>query len=305
MVGGLILGYHRVADVTEDPYAMCVTPRDFAQQLEVLRRQAQPISLTELVSGLRVGDLPKGAVALTLDDGYADALANVKPLLERYQIPATVFVTSGYLGRAFWWDELERMLFAPARLPARLSLRVNGAAYEWPRDVSTDGGSGDRRQHLLRSLYRWLLPLSPDERQEAMVALRDWAGVEPDDQPRARVLTADEVIELAAGDLVDIGAHTVSHPVLSALPLPQQQSEIEGSKAHLEELLGRPVTSFSYPNGSCSRETRAIVRELRFSCACASDKDVAWRGSDPFYMPRFWVPNWDGDHFSRWLARWL
>ena len=125
------------------------------------------------------------------------------------------------------------------------------------------------------------------------------------DGPQTRALTADELTELAAGGLVDIGAHTMTHPVLAELPIAAQQAEIQGSKARLEELLGHPVTSFSYPNGSLCEETPSLVRDSGFSCACASHNDIAWRGSDPFHLPRFWVPNWDGEAFERWLNMWL
>ena len=65
------------------------------------------------------GDVPSAGVVVTFDDGYADNFHNAKPLLERYEIPATVFVTTGYLQdqREFWWDELERILLQPGTLP--------------------------------------------------------------------------------------------------------------------------------------------------------------------------------------------
>ncbi len=239
--GALILGYHRVADVAHDPHLMCVSPQHFAAQLEALRRFAHTVSLQELVLGLQNGALPRRAVALTFDDGYADVLYHAWPLLERYEIPATVFVVSGCLGREFWWDE----------------------------------------------------------------SARDKAGIASSSQQHGRALTADEVIQLARYNLVEIGSHSVTHPKLATRPVDEQRSEIQQSKAYLEELLGRPVTSFSYPHGSVSDGTRNIVRETGYRCACASFNDVVYRGSDPFRLPRFWVPDWDGDRFGRWLRWWL
>ena len=118
--GTLILGYHRVAEVSRDPYELCVTPRHFAAQLEVLRQQAKPMHLTDIVEALQKGDLPKRSVVLTFDDGYADMLYQARPLLEHYQIPATFFITTGYLGDEFWWDELERLLSSAPILPDQL-----------------------------------------------------------------------------------------------------------------------------------------------------------------------------------------
>src|SRR4030095_3396908 len=80
--GVLILGYHRITQTSQDPYSICVSPENFAQQLETLRKYAMPISLRDGVQALKCGELPSRAVALTFDDGYKDHLYEVKPLLE-------------------------------------------------------------------------------------------------------------------------------------------------------------------------------------------------------------------------------
>jgi peptidoglycan/xylan/chitin deacetylase (PgdA/CDA1 family) len=104
MPGALILGYHRVADLQSDPHGLAVSVHHFAEQVEVLSRLAHPMSLAQLVAHVKAGTVPPQAVALTFDDGYADVLYQALPLLERYQIPATVFVVSGCLGEPFWWE---------------------------------------------------------------------------------------------------------------------------------------------------------------------------------------------------------
>lgn len=298
----LILGYHRIIDVPCDPFSMCVKPGHFAEHLEVLRKHACPISLEELVLSMKKNRVPRKAVAITFDDGYADNLHNAKPLLERYQIPATVFIVPGNLGREFWWDELTRILSSPARLPERLSLTADGCRYKW---AVVDGGDKKQRQRLLVSLYKFLRP-SPKKELQAMIAkLRDWSGSASKDLHSYYALKSEELNVLAEGDLVEIGAHTMTHPVLSHLSVANQQAEIQNSKLLLEELLGRPVRSFSYPHGHPSAETMRIVRDSGFHCACTSFNDVVWRGSDRFHLPRFWIPDWDGEKFSRWLRKWL
>jgi peptidoglycan/xylan/chitin deacetylase (PgdA/CDA1 family) len=288
---------------------MCVSPQHFTEQLEALCQLGQPISLRELASGLQDGDVPKRAVVLTVDDGYADTLYHAKPLLERYQMPATVFVATGYLGREFWWDELVWILSSPTALLQRLSLKVDSDVYQWEQNDTTpirwEEGRLGPRQQLLQSLYRRLLRLSSLERERVMAELRAWAGVESDNGPLPRALAADELTQLATEGLVDIGAHTVTHPLLAELPVAAQQLEIQRSKADLEDLLARPVISFSYPNGSWLEETQTLVWDSGFACACASYSDVVWRSHDPFCLPRFWIPDCDGKIFSRWLQRWL
>jgi peptidoglycan/xylan/chitin deacetylase (PgdA/CDA1 family) len=302
--GALVLGYHRVAEAAEDPFSMCVTPQHFAEQLEVLRRFTDPISLRDLAENLSAGNLPRRAVVLTLDDGYADALYQAAPLLEKYQVPATVFIATGYLGKTFWWDRLERILLSPESLPDRLSLPINGGVLKWRAGRENDRNANSRH-HLLRSVYRQFLLLSAEKRDQMLQQLAAWSGFQADADHDCRVLSGEELIELSDSRLIDIGAHSVTHPFLANLNLTAQQKEIYESKIHLETLLRRPVTTFSYPNGSFSRATRVLVRDCGFRCACTSHNDIARKGSDLLQLPRFWVANRDGEVFSRWLNWWL
>src|SRR6266481_2477666 len=129
----LILLYHRVTEPMSDPWSLCVTSTHFAEHLETLRRHARIIHLQELVDGLENSALPERSVVITFDDGYADNLHNAKRVLERYDAPATVFITTGYIGhsREFWWDTLEKLFLGPGRLPESLHLTIDGCVFEW------------------------------------------------------------------------------------------------------------------------------------------------------------------------------
>ena len=94
----MILVYHRVAEANVDPWALGVSPAHFAQQLQVLNTIANPVSLRDLLSAKSDRELPPRPVCITFDDGYADNLYAAKPALEAYRVPATVYVTTGYLG---------------------------------------------------------------------------------------------------------------------------------------------------------------------------------------------------------------
>lgn len=307
--GALILGYHRIVDAACDPYGLCVGIDHFRQQLEVVRRYAQPMRLQELAHTLRDGRLPRRAVVLTFDDGYADTLVHAKPLLEAYEIPATVFVTTGALGREFWWDELARELLSAPALPGQPPEAFRVPGHVWPKNGSKRrlgaGGARHQRQSLLIWLYDHLLAQTPEERQTTLRTVRAWMARPQMAESWGRAASGDELIGLAAGGLVDIGAHSVTHSNLNALPAGVQRSEITDSKSCLEELLGQPVKTFAYPNGSVTEVAKEILREVGFDCACASAGGVAWTGSDRYSLPRFWIPNWAGATFGRWLQRWL
>lgn len=306
--GALILGYHRVAQVTRDPFGLCVSPEHFRQHLEALCQYAQPVRLQTVAEGLSGKGWPRRSAVLTFDDGYADLL-QVKPLLADYQVPATVFVTSGSMGDTFWWDELERIIWSADPLSGQPLWHADDSAWRWApqgMDLRVQANDWtDGRLRMLQALYRALSPLSPMEREQAMDQLRDWAGLGEKDSPISRAMTDRELMELADGDWIEVGSHSVTHSSLADLPLSEQEKEIERSKAHLEALLGRPVAAFSYPNGSCSAATRHLVRDGGYAYACASHNDVVWRHSDRFILPRFWIPDWDGTTFGQWLKRWL
>jgi peptidoglycan/xylan/chitin deacetylase (PgdA/CDA1 family) len=320
----LILLYHRVVELPfGDPYLLCVAPEHFAEHLEILRSYWRPLRLQQLVQALRAGNLPHRAVVVTFDDGYADNLHNAKPLLERYDIPATAFVTAGYIGgeREFWWDELERLLLQPGTLPGTLCLNVNGNSYQWALGEAAHYSEDDcrrhrcwkvgqkdnpgPRQHLHRSLHQLLHALPEGERRKVLDELLAWAGIEPLGRPTHRTLLHDEVVHMAEDGLVEVGAHTVTHPVLATCPVTAQRDEIRRSKASLEDILGCEVTSFSYPHGSYTPETVVLLREAGFTQACSSIADVVWQSTDGFQLPRRVVKDWDGEAFARRLEEWF
>lgn len=297
----LILGYHRVAKEPTDPFSLCVSPENFRQQLDVILQYGRPTGLGDLVEAMASDARLDRSVVVTFDDGYLDVLTNARPLLERARVPATAFVIAGLLGREFWWDALWRTLQTADRLPDRLCLPMDGGALEW----ASPNPHTEARRDLLSKLHVRLVPLSDERRQEALGELTSWAGVRAEKPTTRRALEPDEVIELARGDLIEVGAHGSTHASLPALDADRQRSEIQGSKTYLERLIGRPVVSFSYPHGRWSPQTAAIVRGSGYTRACTSTNDLVRPDSDRFELPRFWVPDWDGARFSRWLARWL
>ena len=322
----LILIYHRVAALASDPQLLCVMPEHFADHLQILRKYGHPMGLQELTRELLSGNIPDRAIVITFDDGYADNLYNAKPLLDRYDIPATVFVTTGYLeqNRELWWDELDRLLLQSGVLPEQLGLTVNGRVYQWDLEEAAHYNADGYRQHLswnvlekddptprhslYRILHQLLRALTEEERQKVLDELLAWAGVESMARPTHRVLSPDEVFSLAEGGLVEVGGHTVTHPRLSKLPLPAQKAEIQQCKTRLEEILGHPVASFSYPYGTRSAytlDTVTLVQKEGFTCACSNFADVVWKRTDPYQLPRFLVWDWDGDEFERRLKEWF
>jgi peptidoglycan/xylan/chitin deacetylase (PgdA/CDA1 family) len=312
----IVLLYHRVATLVSDPQLLSVTPQHFAEHLDVLRKYYRPVSLKD--SERRV----QRAVVITFDDGYADNLWNAKPLLERYEVPATVFITTGYIGRQreFWWDELERLLLDGERLPKTVCLKINGGIRRWELGTGDMSHHTDQtwnllaksdpspRQSLYRSLHQLLRPMREIEQRQVLDDLVQFTGTGHTPRPSYRALTPDEVIRLAEGRLVEVGAHSVTHPVLATLAVDAQYAEVQESKADLEKILGRPIPSFAYPYGSISDYTQATVAAVRqagYVRACANFPGPVEPKSDRFQLPRFLVRDCDGDRFARQLREWF
>ncbi|GAX41895.1 polysaccharide deacetylase [Tolypothrix sp. NIES-4075] len=312
---GLILMYHRVTEIEFDPWKLCVSPAYFAEHLQVLQKLGCAVRLQQLNQTLKNGKRPHRQVVITFDDGYTDNLYNAKPLLEKYEIPATIFLTTGYMQqkREFWSDELERILLQPGTLPEVLSLNINGTSYEWKLDATNDSEKSNNldllhtneRYSLYYSLYELLYPLSAIERSHLLDQLLLWANKKPELRSTHRMMTIKELSTLQPGNIIEIGGHTVTHPFLATISPEQQLHEIQENKIQLEEIFGQTIESFAYPHGNYNSETSDLVRQAGFTCACTTNANIVGKNSDRFQLPRFAVENCNGEEFAKQLSKWF
>ena len=318
---GLILMYHRVAEPELDPWGLSVSPTHFAEQLEVINKYFRPLSMQELLTQMQRGKVPNRCAVVTFDDGYVDNLLNAKPLLAQYDVPATIFLVTEALveDRNFWWDDLEWALLQPGTLPDYLKLGVSKSKYEWylgdARGYTIQDRQKDRQRRpwdappgtrlaFFYVIWQHLLKLSKPERLEALDAIRAWSSVSNDPRRADRALRKDEVNALGEGGLIELGAHTITHPSLPSLSKYQQMEEIANSKTQLENIVGHPVTDFSYPHGDYSAETIDLVNKAGFHSGSTTNFKCVFPDTDPLQLPRFQVDDWSGEEFLRRLARW-
>ncbi len=321
----VILMYHRVAELASDPQLLAVSPRNFAAHLNVLRRQ-HVIPLRRLTAHLQSWRVVRPAIVITFDDGYTDNFTQAAPLLQASRLPATVFVATANLDtpQEFWWDELERLLLLPGKVPETLTLAVHNQPICWKLGAATVYSKQDAekycawnvlspdtptpRHRLYRELHGLLYPLDAATREAVLDALREWAGQSPDGRVTHRTATSAQIASVGKNPLLEIGAHTVNHSVLSHLPEAAQREEIGRCKAALESLTGQPVTSFSYPYGmpsDYSQHTLDIVRQCGFSVACANFEGRVTTYADRLQLPRYIVRNWTSEAFVRQLRVWM
>ena len=207
--GALILGYHRISQTSGnvgDVYKDNVSAENFAEQLEVLSKFTHPLSLSNLVQHLQAGSLPPKSVALTFDDGYADNLYVARPLLEKYEIPATIFICTGYAGGEFWWDELDRLIISSTADLGALHLQVGESRFQWDQPAISPGTESPEKTSLRRQfrdeLYRFLLKFDVEDQSQAMQVIRRWSGLWPDESFAHRAMNHAELLQLARDGLV-------------------------------------------------------------------------------------------------------
>jgi peptidoglycan/xylan/chitin deacetylase (PgdA/CDA1 family) len=146
-----------------------------------------------------------------------------------------------------------------------------------------------------------LRPLGADDRERVLRELRHQVGDEATGRADYRALTWSEIAQLTRGGLVEVGAHTVSHPVLAEMPVDVQRQEIADSKRDLETYLQRSITAFAYPYGGAGdfdARTLQLVRAAGMRTACTTRYGPATRLSRLLALPRLTVRDWPADRLA-------
>ena len=299
--GTLVLLYHRVTQLDHDPYNFVVRPDRFAQQCDVLRRRCDVVPLRDANGRTRS---PRTQVAITFDDGYADNSLEACDILAAAGLPATFFITTGRLGQRaeVWWDRLEQILMRCEPAGGCIDIDVDG------RRLWADVRSSAARARAHFALYWRLRPRRPDVIESILTQIETQLGIQTVDRDTHRWMNSEELRALSATTGVDVGAHTLTHPLLAILPTNEQWKEIDGSRDQLERLLKARVTLFSYPFGShdaFDAATTQLVRDSGYALACTGTGGLARQDHYPFRIPRNVVGDWDADTFERWLDHWL
>lgn len=318
----LMLLYHRINNLTSDAQLLAVTPDHFDQHLQVLQKKYRAVNSSHLIESDNSRKVSANSVVVTFDDGYADNLLQALPLLEKHEIPATVFVTTGLVQQRehFWWDELSRLVLGDHDVPESLQLNLGESKHwnfsdigrwsdqrapEWNLICAEDPTS---RHKLYRDLSHFLRGASEPERKYVLESLRNWARLEAPSDSDCIALTADDLIKLSTVESIEIGSHTVHHPDLSNLSSTAQESELRDSKQYLESLLGREIKGFAYPYGTKSDytpETTELVKKVGYKYACSNIAEAIWAGTDSFQFPRLLVRDCDGSSFEKWIGQWF
>ncbi len=275
----LVLMYHRFSLGENGPG---LPVRVFREQLEYLTTHYQVVPLSYLAMLLASGrPVPPRTAVITIDDAYRDAYGVAFPLLRARRIPATVFVVTGFTDRTAWiWTDKLRYLVAQASADA-LQASMAGAPAEW-------GAGGHRSRADLTAVFNTgMKALEDHAKDEAIAGIARRLGLTVPDAPPEEFapIDWDQAREMDQSG-VEIGSHTITHPILTNVDAGRLERELSGSRARIEDELGRRVDLFCYPNGSLNAKVRQAVRRAGYMCAVTSAPGFNGDRSDVFALRR-------------------
>lgn len=293
----LVLMYHRLGDSPE-PFQTPVTIGDFEKQLNYLRSNYRIMPLTELAGSRRENARADSRrLAITFDDCFTDFHSRAFPLLKKFDIPATVFISTGFVDsdRVPWTDELNFLMKETAVSGISFGGKEGDVNFQW-RDTAG-------RLEALEGIKRVLKRLPEEERAEIFQEVRERLAVSKKNP--SRILTSDQIKEMSAAG-VSFGAHTVNHVILTRVAPERARREIEDSKKQLEELAGAECAGFCYPNGEAddfNPEVRRMVEEAGCVYACTVLDGVNGPETDSYALRRLWTSERRLPFFAARLAR--
>lgn len=315
----LVLMYHRVANTEIDPWELTVTPENFEAQLKVLKKY-NVISLEDLSDQISDNKIKKNSIVITFDDGYIDNFSIAKPLLEKYKLPATFFITSMNINneKEFWWDELAHIIFSTDALPEVFELKSKDLYFELREEArltdpvfaalksySVYRSEPTLRTQLYYTLWEKMHPLLQKEQEEFMDFIRSWANVPESRRDDFLCMSENQIVEIANNKLFTIGGHTNSHPALPFHDKNIQAYEVKENKRFLENLTGTPIDYFSYPSGKFNEQSIIAVQEAGFKAAVTTDHIPVKKTANCFTFGRFQVNNWSGITFKKKIEHWF
>ncbi len=286
----LILTYHRFSSGAEDGKTPANT---FAEQLEYLSKRYDIVPLNRVAeSVIGNGRSPSRLAAITIDDGYRDAYEIAYPILRRRRAPATLFVPTDFIDRRVWiWTDKARFLTGQA-VSQQFALDFDG------RQLRIEINSAISRREASERINSRLKLLPEEIKEKAIERLAKALGAPLPRTPPEEFspITWDEAREMQANG-IEIGSHTLTHPILTRIGDERLKLELRESRSRLEEVFGRRIEHFCYPNGDHDDRVRHEVSQAgyRFAVTCVSGLNK--KGNDPLRLRRIHTER-DLSHFA-------
>jgi len=299
----VVLLYHRVTHLENDPQLLAVTPENFYDHIDILRKEFNLLNIEEFSTLLIQGKkMPRNSVIITFDDGYSDNFHEALPILQSLNRQALFYITTSNLDtdHELWWDELERIILNNYFSPKYAEVEINDRITRFPISNPVE------KMNTYNFLHPYLKYLLPQQRNKIIDGLRESIGTKPQGRESHRLLTNTELQKLSDSPAAVLGAHTHNHPALSILSYDIQLQEIELSKNILEKIINKKIVHFSYPYGSkkdYNNDTLKICRKIGFEMVCSNYYGQVHRWTDILQLPRILVRDWNKEFFKKFIAK--
>lgn len=280
-----ILMYHNLCSNYQEAHRnLAISADDFERHIRHVKRFYNVISLSALVQAIRdKKQFPDFSVVITFDDGYRNNFTLAYPILKKYQVPVTVFLTTGLIGtnHYLWFNELECAI--SQTLEQKIDVFINGHRLEFLlKDRKYRSQAYTSIKELLKNLENKTL-------NSVLHNIFDQLKYKNVPLNGNYAMLNWREIKAMNGNVIDFGAHTRTHASLPFLEENKAYDEISGSKKDLEKELNREVTSFCYPYGRYDNKIKQIVKN-HYSAAVSTSIGFVDLNSDLYELPRIWTP---------------
>lgn len=274
----LIMIYHRVLDEPDFMRPDEVDKERFTWQMELLSKHFNVLPLDEALERMQNDTLPPRAICITFDDGYADNYTNALPILQKFGLKATFFIASGFLDGGRMWNDTVIEAVRNIHTPILDLSEIGLGRFE----AGTESQKCQAASQIIKEIKH--LPFEQRDKYTSYIADRST------DLPNDLMMTNTQLKRLHRNGM-EIGGHTVHHPILAKLDEKMVEREILENKKYLEELLETALKFFAYPNGKprtdyLSQNTE-MVKNAGFLAAVSTQWNVATKHSNIMELPRF------------------
>lgn len=282
-----VLTFHRVLANPDPLLPTEPDSRRFTAIVKMLSERFRILSLSEACQLLFSGKLPPRSVCITFDDGYANNLEVALPILKSFKAPATVFVAPGFLNGGIMFNDI--VIETIRRSESLLDL----SHLDLGRFKIIDTKS---KLNAIESIISRIKHFPPEKRELTIAEITKEAST---NLPTNLMLSDPQVQQLNRNG-IEIGAHTMTHPILASIDQSTAMHEVMDSKLYLESLLNTKITAFAYPNGKPHRDYSdthvQIAKSCGFEIALTTSWGTATMSSDHMQIPR--IAPWDKTPFG-------
>jgi peptidoglycan/xylan/chitin deacetylase (PgdA/CDA1 family) len=289
---GIILGYHRVIPEKHSHLqfiqpGMYVTNKTFEMQLKYLRKYYRIIALEDIEKYSSDDNI----CIITFDDGWADNYEYAVPILKKYQVQATIFVTTNMIGTNTWpWPD--RISFYIHNGSKEQIEKIYNIMAKEHNNTTFKEISRVKDKYCINELF-----ISYIKKLEHHKIYNLMNEVDEEMNPLSEVLREqrpwlnwDEISEMARNNIA-FGSHTCNHAILTNTSITNAKEEISKSIQALSEKTGKPVKLFSYPNGNYNQNILNILKEYGIKIAVTTDRGTIDKSNNLLTLKRLLIHN--------------